>query len=74
LVDAVNPECLGIFYGLVGKVELNPGLAPRLILIRAVEVCGQLPGEHPVYRIKGVAFLNILGPDATQQVKTNKKS
>ncbi|XP_059468988.1 phosphatidylinositide phosphatase SAC2 isoform X2 [Neocloeon triangulifer] len=67
LVDAVNPECLGIFFGLVGKIELNPGLLPRLILIKSVESVGQLPGMHTVYKIKAVAFLNILGPDVTQQ-------
>jgi hypothetical protein len=69
LVDAVNPECLGIFYGIIGKVEHNPGLSPRLLLIRSVECIGELPGKHPAYKIKTVAFLNILGADVTQQVQ-----
>ncbi|CAB3378681.1 Hypothetical predicted protein [Cloeon dipterum] len=67
LVDAVNPECLGIFYGLVGKIELNPGLLPKLILIKSVESVGQLHGHHSIYKIKSVVFLNLIGPDATQQ-------
>ncbi|KAK2581072.1 hypothetical protein KPH14_006114 [Odynerus spinipes] len=52
-------ECLGMFYGIVGKIEQPSVLEPRLMLIKEVSVAGELYGGHVVYRIKSIAFLHI---------------
>ncbi|XP_011329507.1 phosphatidylinositide phosphatase SAC2 isoform X2 [Ooceraea biroi] len=52
-------ECLGMFYGIVGKIEQTSVLEPRLMLIKDVIPAGELHGGHVVYRIKSIAFLHI---------------
>ncbi|XP_012222775.2 phosphatidylinositide phosphatase SAC2 isoform X1 [Linepithema humile] len=51
-------ECLGMFYGIVGKIEL-PVLEPRLMLIKDVTPVGELHGGHVIYKIKSIAFLHF---------------
>ncbi|XP_043672998.1 phosphatidylinositide phosphatase SAC2 isoform X2 [Vespula pensylvanica] len=57
-------ECLGMFYGIVGKIDQPSVLEPRLMLIKEVSVAGELYGGHIVHRIKSIAFLHI-GTDNT---------
>ncbi|XP_011147498.1 phosphatidylinositide phosphatase SAC2 isoform X2 [Harpegnathos saltator] len=52
-------ECLGMFYGIVGKIEQASVLEPRLMLIKDVTPAGELHGGHVVYKIKSIAFLHI---------------
>ncbi|XP_011165329.1 phosphatidylinositide phosphatase SAC2 isoform X2 [Solenopsis invicta] len=52
-------ECLGMFYGIVGKMEQTSVLEPRLMLIKDVTPAGELHGGHVVYKIKSIAFLHI---------------
>ncbi|XP_012527585.2 phosphatidylinositide phosphatase SAC2 isoform X2 [Monomorium pharaonis] len=52
-------ECLGMFYGIVGKIEQTSVLEPRLMLIKDVTPAGELHGGHVVYKIKSIAFLHI---------------
>ncbi|KAG7200666.1 hypothetical protein KM043_001219 [Ampulex compressa] len=52
-------ECLGMFYGIMGKIEQSSVLDPRLMLIKEVLPAGELHGGHVVYRIKSIAFLHI---------------
>lgn len=52
-------ECLGMFYGIVGKIEQASVLEPRLMLIKDVVPAGELHGGHIVYKIKSIAFLHI---------------
>ncbi|XP_032679990.1 phosphatidylinositide phosphatase SAC2 isoform X1 [Odontomachus brunneus] len=52
-------ECLGMFYGIVGKIEQASVLEPRLMLIKDVIPAGELHGGHVVYKIKSIAFLHI---------------
>ncbi|KAI4487595.1 hypothetical protein M0804_005744 [Polistes exclamans] len=58
-------ECLGMFYGIVGKIEQPSVLEPRLMLIKEVSEAGELYGGHIVHRIKSIAFLHI-GTDNTE--------
>ncbi|XP_046823028.1 phosphatidylinositide phosphatase SAC2 isoform X2 [Vespa crabro] len=57
-------ECLGMFYGIVGKIEQPSVLEPRLMLIKEISVAGELYGGHIVHRIKSIVFLHI-GSDNT---------
>ncbi|KAK1125853.1 hypothetical protein K0M31_005391 [Melipona bicolor] len=52
-------ECLGIFYGIVGKIEQPSVLEPRLMLIKEVSPVGELYGGHVIYKIKSIAFLHF---------------
>ncbi|KAL6445534.1 hypothetical protein ACFW04_000823 [Cataglyphis niger] len=52
-------ECLGMFYGIVGKIEQVSVLEPRLMLIKDVTPVGELHGDHVVYKIKSIAFLHL---------------
>ncbi|XP_070530274.1 phosphatidylinositide phosphatase SAC2 isoform X2 [Cardiocondyla obscurior] len=52
-------ECLGMFYGIVGKIEQTSVLEPRLMLIKDVTPAGELHGGHVVYKIKSIAFLHL---------------
>ncbi|XP_033324961.1 phosphatidylinositide phosphatase spermathreecae isoform X2 [Megalopta genalis] len=52
-------ECLGIFYGIIGKIEQTSVLEPRLMLIKEVSPAGELYGGHIVYKIKSITFLHL---------------
>lgn len=52
-------ECLGILYGIVGKIEQPCVLEPRLMLIKEVLPAGELYGGHIIYKIKSIAFLHF---------------
>ncbi|XP_029675642.1 phosphatidylinositide phosphatase SAC2 isoform X1 [Formica exsecta] len=52
-------ECLGMFYGIVGKIEQASVLEPRLMLIKDVTPVGELHDDHVVYKIKSIAFLHL---------------
>ncbi|XP_060529101.1 phosphatidylinositide phosphatase SAC2 isoform X2 [Cylas formicarius] len=59
LTDAEDPVCLGIFHGIIGKVEYNPLFDPRLLLIKESVLVGKLHGNNEVYKIKSVVFLPL---------------
>ncbi|XP_053975819.1 phosphatidylinositide phosphatase SAC2 [Hylaeus volcanicus] len=52
-------ECLGIFYGIVGKIEQPTVLEPRLMLIKEISPAGELYGGHVIHKIKSIAFLHF---------------
>ncbi|XP_076630821.1 phosphatidylinositide phosphatase spermathreecae isoform X2 [Colletes latitarsis] len=52
-------ECLGIFYGIIGKIEQPNVLEPRLMLIKEILPAGELYGGHIIYKIKSIAFLHL---------------
>ncbi|XP_066586531.1 phosphatidylinositide phosphatase SAC2 isoform X2 [Prorops nasuta] len=57
--SARDLECLGMFYGIVGKIEQIGVLEPRLMLIKEIAIVGELYNGHIVYKIKSIAFLHI---------------
>ncbi|KAF7991334.1 hypothetical protein HCN44_002896 [Aphidius gifuensis] len=57
--SASNLECLGIFYGIIGKIEQSSFMEPRIMLIKEVTNIGELHGNKIIYKIKSVGFLNI---------------
>ncbi|KAE8740674.1 hypothetical protein FOCC_FOCC013822, partial [Frankliniella occidentalis] len=58
LVHAEDPSCLGILYGIVGKISAQSS-EDRLLLVRECALVGNLPGGHAVFKIKGVSFLSL---------------
>ncbi|XP_065155717.1 phosphatidylinositide phosphatase SAC2 isoform X2 [Atheta coriaria] len=65
LADAEDPTCLGICYGLIGKVDHPSVFDPRLLIIREFTTVGKIHSNHEVYKIKSIAFLH-LGPENTE--------
>ncbi|XP_017769575.1 PREDICTED: phosphatidylinositide phosphatase SAC2 isoform X2 [Nicrophorus vespilloides] len=59
LADAEDPTCLGICHGLIGKVEHPSVFDPRLIVIKECSPVGKIHGDHEVFKIKSIAFLNL---------------
>lgn len=59
LADADDPHCIGVCYGLIGKVEHPSVFDPRLILIKDCTSVGRIHGNNEVYEIKAIAFLHL---------------
>ncbi|XP_034249540.1 phosphatidylinositide phosphatase SAC2 isoform X2 [Thrips palmi] len=58
LVHAEDPSCLGVCFGIVGKISLQSS-EDRLLLVRECALVGNLPGGYPAYKIKNVSFLSL---------------
>ncbi|KAI5713687.1 hypothetical protein M8J76_003515 [Diaphorina citri] len=56
LANGQDIECLGVFYGLVGRVKYNK--VDRFILIRDSVLVGTVPIGNEVYKIKSIVLLN----------------
>ncbi|XP_011497035.1 PREDICTED: phosphatidylinositide phosphatase SAC2 isoform X2 [Ceratosolen solmsi marchali] len=57
--NANDLECIGLFYGIIGKIDQANVLQTRLVLIKEITAVGELQGGHAVYKIKSVAFLHL---------------
>ncbi|KAK9501283.1 hypothetical protein O3M35_012024 [Rhynocoris fuscipes] len=65
LANSGDPECLGIFYGLVGKIDFQVDGEYRLLLIKDTEKVGDLPDGRTVMKIRSVVFLYPCGADVS---------
>ncbi|XP_046667709.1 phosphatidylinositide phosphatase SAC2 isoform X2 [Homalodisca vitripennis] len=63
LANSGDPECLGVFYGLIGQLELLSDC--RLLLVKDAARVGELQGRGTVYKIRSIALLQPKGPDVT---------
>lgn len=68
---ANDPECLGICHGIIGKVEHPSVFEQRLLIIKEIARIGRLYGNHEVYKIKSIAFLQ-LGLDENENLNLQK--
>ena len=72
LAGQENPECLGIVWGLYGKLAIHPDLPERLVVVRHCERVGDLPGrggilaKHSVYKVSNVVAIPLLPPALLQ--------
>ncbi|EEB13673.1 suppressor of actin, putative [Pediculus humanus corporis] len=64
LASAIDPECLGICYGIIGKVQIDSIVEPRLVLIKEFKAVGEYVDGHVIYKIKSVAFLSLGNHDS----------
>lgn len=60
LANSGDPECLGVFYGLIGQVDLL--LQRRLLLVREVAYVGELQGRGTIYKIRSISLLQVTAP------------
>lgn len=54
-----NAECIGIVYGLVGKVKIHTDSEWKLILVKSQVNVGQIAEVHDIYQISKVAILSL---------------
>ncbi|KAF5276553.1 hypothetical protein FQR65_LT03983 [Abscondita terminalis] len=73
LTHAEDPICLGICYGIIGKVEHNTMFDPRLMLIKECVPVGKIHGQHIIYKIKSIAFLQLGFDDVDLQLRQCEK-
>ncbi|XP_067937896.1 phosphatidylinositide phosphatase SAC2-like [Watersipora subatra] len=59
LCNAVNPTCLGVIHGIIGKVKVLPDSDWRLLLIKQQQHVGQTVNKADVYKIEKVALLPL---------------
>ncbi|XP_044583408.1 phosphatidylinositide phosphatase SAC2 isoform X1 [Cotesia glomerata] len=71
--SANNLECLGIFYGIIGKIDQTSFMESKLMLIKDVSNVGELYGNHVIYKIKSVAFLELGSKNANINLLPCKK-
>ncbi|KAK6633081.1 hypothetical protein RUM43_012824 [Polyplax serrata] len=64
LASAVDPECLGVCYGIIGKVQIDSIVEPRLLLIKEYKSVGEYIDGHIIYKIKSIAFLSPGGTES----------
>ena len=66
LADQENPECLGLVWGIYGKLEIHPEVPARLVLVRKCDRVGETPGpklkRNAVYRVGDVVLLPLVPP------------
>jgi hypothetical protein len=63
VVPPPSSECLGLVWGLVGKLKIHADLPQRLVLVRHCERFAELPGRgferHGVYKLQNVICVPI---------------
>lgn len=65
LANSGDLQCLGVFYGLVGRIDLQTSFDTRLMLIKEYSLVGELTGRGTVYKIRSVTLLPLRGSDIT---------
>ncbi|KAL0276635.1 UNVERIFIED_CONTAM: hypothetical protein PYX00_004166 [Menopon gallinae] len=65
LASATDPECLGICYGIIGKIRLDSIVEPRLMLIRDYTTVGEYVDGDVIYKVKSIVFLS---PDNSDNI------
>ncbi|KAK4875984.1 hypothetical protein RN001_012406 [Aquatica leii] len=73
LTHADDPVCLGICYGIIGKVEHSSVFEPRLMLIKECTPVGKIHGHHIIYKVKSIAFLQLGFEDVDLQLNLCNK-
>ena len=67
LAEQENPECLGLVWGLYGKLDIHPDVCQRLVLVRRCDRVGEVPGprlrRHAIYRVGDVVLLPLVPPN-----------
>ncbi|XP_065213793.1 phosphatidylinositide phosphatase SAC2 isoform X2 [Planococcus citri] len=57
LANGQDPECLGIFFGFIGRIQC-PVIEDYILLVRESVCVGELPSGHAVHKIKSIAMFN----------------
>lgn len=57
LANGQDPECLGVFFGLIGRIQC-PVIEEYILLVKESVCVGELPSGHAIHKIKSVAMFN----------------
>ncbi|XP_050397792.1 phosphatidylinositide phosphatase SAC2 [Patella vulgata] len=63
LCSAWNPVCIGLCYGIIGKIKLHPDSEWSLLLIKQRSLVGEMAGKHKIYKINKIAVLSLNSTD-----------
>jgi len=67
LCDQENPECLGLVWGIYGKLDIHPDVCQRLVLVKGCDRVGIIPGprlkRHAIYRVADVVLVPLVPPN-----------
>ncbi|XP_071828390.1 phosphatidylinositide phosphatase SAC2-like isoform X2 [Apostichopus japonicus] len=59
LATAWNPVCLGVIYGVIGKIQIHRDGDWQLLLIKGQRSVGTINEDHEVYCINNIAVLPL---------------
>ncbi|KAK3095790.1 hypothetical protein FSP39_019195 [Pinctada imbricata] len=59
ICSAWNPVCIGLVYGLIGKIKIHPDEEWRLLLIKERSLVGRIAEKHEVYRINKIVIIPL---------------
>ncbi|XP_060589408.1 phosphatidylinositide phosphatase SAC2-like [Ruditapes philippinarum] len=59
LCSAWNPVCIGLVYGVIGKIKIHSESEWKLLLISKQTCVGKLEGEHDVFQINKITVLSL---------------
>lgn len=59
VATAWNPVCLGVIYGVIGKIQIHRDGDWRLLLITGQRSIGKVYGDHEVFCISNIAVLPL---------------
>lgn len=65
IFHAENPICLGLVYGVIGKLRISPDTDWRLLVIKQQSRVGELPGNKTVHKIVKILVIT-LGPSSVK--------
>lgn len=57
LANGQDPECLGIFFGYIGRIKCS-AMEDCILLVKESVLVGELPSGHAVHKIKSIAMFN----------------
>lgn len=60
---AWNPVCIGLVYGLIGKIKVHPDDDWRLILIKQKSVVGSVLEDHQIYKVNKIIVVPLSDAD-----------
>lgn len=57
LANGQDPECMGIFFGFIGRIKC-PVMEDSILLVKESVLVGELPSGHAIHKIKSIAMFN----------------
>ncbi|ESO85130.1 hypothetical protein LOTGIDRAFT_131084 [Lottia gigantea] len=66
LCSAWNPVCMGLCYGIIGKIKLHPDSSWALLLIKQRSLVGELAEKHKIFQINRIALLPLNTADPVE--------
>lgn len=73
LSDLDDIECLGVTPAIIGKIEHEAVLEPRLMIVKECSAVGNFYDDHIIYKIRSICLLSAVDDDAEANLVPCKK-